>query len=509
MFSSEDIENYVIEIILRLKTIQYGCRKLLANEFASQCPLLLTKIISRICRYLEEAVIKIYQSIDKEADNFEEEVMTEVSELKHADFLIRYISEHLRYIDGAVTRKLPWSIIKPFEKLFESVIPGILFMFRPQWKYNYSIVTDDLKDYYYEMLEEFEDYTESTRKDVFTDFKKPFHIISFPSIERKNILLHCLVGHELGHLIVRKNEYIDQKLVQAFTMRIIPEINIIIKEKYSKHVSGLDISAKSSLIDPKEELQNSIIVILQIWKRGLEEILSDIIGTLIFGPAMLFSMYELSLQKKMDHMPDYINNFYPPWRYRLRQIIEVLQRPLTQFFPIPAEYFPSTKIHEKINTRFELIRNLTEKKDDMKIIKQDPLVKIVYREIEKDLEHIINSTNYFTNELKKKALTSSRLYKDIEHLVIRLRNGITPNAVEFSVEKRRPAELVEIINASWFYKITSEKKLLKDNVEIDTTLFDETDTLNRLTLKAIEYSDIEMEYKREKEKNFKRKRKTK
>jgi hypothetical protein len=135
--------------------------------------------------------------------------------------------------------------------------------------------------------------------------------------------------------------------------------------------------------------------------------------------------------------------------------------------------------------------------------------KIAYREIEKDLESIINSTNYFTNELKKKALTSNRLYKDIEHLVIRLRNGITPNAVESSVEKRRPAELVEIINASWFYKITFEKKLLKDNGEIDATLFDKIDTLNRLTLKAIEYSDIEMEYKRGKEKKFKRKRKTK
>jgi hypothetical protein len=69
--------------------------------------------------------------------------------------------------------------------------------------------------------------------------------------------------------------------------------------------------------------------------------------------------------------------------------------------------------------------------------------------------------------------------------------------------------LVEIINASWFYKITLEKKLLKDNVEIDTTLFDKIDTLNRLTLKAIEYSDIETEYKREKEKKIRRKRKIK
>ena len=147
MFSREDIDNYVKEILLRLKTIQHGCKKLLANEFASKCPLLLTRTISRICSYLEEAVISIYRSIDWGSENFEEEEeMEEVSMLKFTDSFIRRISEHQRYIDGAVTRKLPWSIIKPLEKLFESITPGILFMFRPQWKYNYSIVTEDLRN---------------------------------------------------------------------------------------------------------------------------------------------------------------------------------------------------------------------------------------------------------------------------------------------------------------------------------------------------------------------------
>jgi hypothetical protein len=223
------------------------------------------------------------------------------------------------------------------------------------------------------------------------------------------------VGHELGHLIVRKNEYINEAKIKAFTKRIKPEVKEIVMDSYRRRFDTLDIFTK---LHAKKEEQNCIEITQQIWKRGLEEILSDIIGTLIFGPAMLFSMYELSLQKRMDHIPDYSNNFYPPWRYRLRQIIGVLQRPLAQFFPIPARYFPSTKIHEKINRRFELIKKLTEKEYDIKIIKEDTLVKIAYREIKKDLDHFINSTNYFTNELKKKALTSSRLYKDIEHLVM-------------------------------------------------------------------------------------------
>src|SRR4029077_5385988 len=39
-------------------------------------------------------------------------------------------------------------------------------------------------------------------KVVFVEMQRPFHIISFPSLEQKHILLHCLLGHEIGHLLV-------------------------------------------------------------------------------------------------------------------------------------------------------------------------------------------------------------------------------------------------------------------------------------------------------------------
>ncbi|NIM16776.1 MAG: hypothetical protein GTO45_32705 [Candidatus Aminicenantes bacterium] len=479
----------------------------MAQEFASNSPLLLAQTIFKICHYLEEGVIKIYQSINWEIENFEEEVMPDISTLKDTDSIIRLLGEHLRYIDGAVTRKLPWSIIKPVEKLAQSIIPGISFMFRPQWKYNYSVVTDDLRKFYYVILSEFEDIVERPiEDDVFTNFKEPFHIISFPSIERKNILLHCLIGHELGHLIIKKYKFIDEDLKKNFTKRIDSEVKKIVMDYYPKPFDELDMFTR---VYAREEVESSIRTVLQIWKRGLEEILSDIIGALIFGPAMLFSMYELSLQKELDHKPDYRNYFYPPWRYRLREIIEVLQRPLAQFFPIPAKYFPSRKRHKKINSRFELIKNLTEEEYDKQIIKEDPLVRIAYREIEKDKNDFILSTNYFKNELMKKVLVPTKLFKDIEHLVIRVENGLPPNAIEHSVENRRPATLVEIINAAWLYKISWEKRLINDDGELNHTLFEEIDTLNRLTLKAIEFSDIETEYKKKGKKIFQEKRKIK
>jgi hypothetical protein len=418
--------------------------------------------------------------------------------LNLTDSIIRFLGEHLRYIDGAVTHKLPWSIIKPIEKLARSIIPGISFMFRPQWKYNYSVLTDDLTNKYRDILFEFEDITETSIEEIFIDLKEPFHIISFPSIERKNILLHCLIGHELGHFIVKK--YLTDELTENFTKKVGPEIHNIIMDNYKSYFDPLDMFKK---FYAKQEIESSIKIALQIWKRGLEEILSDIIGTLIFGPAMLFSMYELAMQKDLDHKPDYRNNFYPSWRYRLREIVRIIQRPSGKFFPLSEKYFSKKEKLNKINNGFELIKKLTEEKFDLEIIKEDELVKIAYRELEKDIVAIEHSTRYFKDELRKKILFPNKLYKDIEHLVNRIENGLPPNAVEDSIYSRRPATLIEIINAAWFYKISNNVRLLKDDGKIDNEIFDKKDTLNRLTLRAIEYSDIESEYKSEEKKFFK------
>jgi hypothetical protein len=491
MISREDVESYVSEILSRSKAIQRRCKKLLAYEFASESPLLLADTITEICLYLEDAVVKIYNELEGETENFEEEIVSDISLLKWSDLLIRYLGEHLRYIDGAITRKLPWSIIKPFEKLFQSITPGVLFMFRPQWKYNYSIVTDDLRKFYYDSLREFEDITERSRDEVFKNLKEPFHIISFPSIERINILLHCLVGHELGHLIVRKYQFIDSSLINDFTRQIRTEVNEIVLNRYRSNFEDIDLIR---FMNVREEQQRSMEISQQIWKRGLEELLADIIGTFIFGPAMLFSMYELSLQKKLDHLPGYSNNFYPPWRYRLRKIIDVLQRSKSTFFPIPNRFFSSRESCKKINEKFERIESLTKEKSDIDNIEKDPLVKIAYREIEKNINFFLKSKKFLRDVLKENILAPDELYKDIEHLIIRLKNGIPPNAVEYSAENRRTATLVEIINTAWFYKISSGKNLLNEDGEINEEIFEQKETLNRLTLKAIEYSDIETEY---------------
>ncbi|MBI5195951.1 MAG: hypothetical protein HZA10_06485 [Nitrospirae bacterium] len=88
--------------------------------------------------------------------------------------------------------------------------------------------------------------------------------------------------------------------------------------------------------------------------------------------------------------------------------------------------------------------------------------------------------------------------KKIPHLIERLALGIPPNAYEKSVNEREPVNLTYIFNATWFYKISYAKKLIDEEGNLNEGIKNEQDRMNRLALKAIEYSDIEKKYREEK-----------
>ena len=48
-------------------------------------------------------------------------------------------------------------------------------------------------------------------------------------MERKNILLHTIIGHEIGHLYAEK--YITAEKKTSFSQAVIPEIESIVDEE--------------------------------------------------------------------------------------------------------------------------------------------------------------------------------------------------------------------------------------------------------------------------------------
>ena len=483
----ELIEDYVLEIISRTRVIKGRCENLLSKDFASEAPKNLANTIINICSYLENATKSIYKSIDWKNVN---KIESSLALLQATDSIVRDLGSHIRYVDGAQTQKLPWSFISPIEKYLKEFLPDIEIMFRPKWEYNYTIITTNLYDYYLNTLSRYKIYaSEKSLTDVLSPLKKSFYIVSFPTIERKNILLHCLLGHEIGHLVAK--EYFtlqprNQKLLQSIRDKVATIINNKYIEDKFPNVPPLFIPQLA-----QQTRQEEIKKATKIWQKGLEEILSDIIGSFLFGPAVLFSTLEIALQdlNGLDNLPDEGNNYYPPWRMRLRNIFEVIND--LELFPLQKDKFQSERIVNSVTQRFNLIKDIIGRESDKEVIESNDIVKIAYEEIEKD---IIKAKEIYTDRLKDLVVRPFNLYKHLSHLIERIEYGIPLNAYEKSINEREPATIVEIINAAWFHKLSWEDHLFDEKGNFNEKICEKRDRMNRLTLKALEYSDIEREY---------------
>lgn len=508
IYNKKLIEEYTFQIISRAKSIITRCNSLLSQDFASDAPIRLAETLIKSCEYLEEATIYFYKDIEWSNTK---KVEASFTLLQAIDSVVRDIGAHIRYIDGALTQKLPWSFVIPIQKNIKNYLPGtdIEILLRPQWKYNYTIITDNLYDYYYKILSPYELFTKTDLKDVLK-ISKNFYIISFPTIERKNILLHCLLGHEIGHLaskefIKRFREKALQNIKNDINPIIVERINARFDEVMNKKKTenGTEIpplflhEIKKGLI--QEELSRAIRKATKAWENGLEEILSDIIGCILFGPALLFSLLEIALQKSdgLDVKPSDENRYYPPWRMRLREVANIVND--MTVFPLPKDKFKNKNIPQSVSERFDIIKDIVKEETDQKQIETDVTLNISYKYIK---EHINEGKKFFIEKYKPLSKDfynkESDFYEKISHLIERLALGIPPNAYEKSVNEREPVDLTYIFNATWFYKISYTKKLIDEEGNLNEEIKNEQDRMNRLALKAIEYSDIEKKYREEK-----------
>jgi len=231
MHEYELIEGYTLEIISRAQSTQRRCKILLSRNFASKAPRNLASVLIDICILLENACRSIFKSIDWQDKNTKTQESFII--LQITDFIVREIGSHISYIDEAQTQKLPWSFIQPVQKLAKALLPGVQIMLTPQWEYNYTILTTNLYDVYSNYLSRFVNYVSGTNlEEILAPLGKSFHIVSFPSIERNNVLLHCIMGHEIGHLASKK--YFTEQRKQILLQSIRDNVASIVEKKVKK-----------------------------------------------------------------------------------------------------------------------------------------------------------------------------------------------------------------------------------------------------------------------------------
>ena len=352
------VEAYLVELSSRATAIQKRCDALLTRDYISESPRKLARVIRALSQCLSKAAVGVVGAIAWDDENgFEPDLQI----LRSTDNLIQQLGAQLRYVDGAQTDRLPWSTVRSFEKLVQSLLPGIDIMLRPQWNYNYASHIQDFREAYRKLLSEYEDFLPDDDLDkVLIDLPNPFHILTFPALERKNILLHSLLGHEIGHLLV--DQFLTEERRASFIQALLPQL----REYTSQQLKsvGLTDETVGGLFQPFAEeqfLTLNTVTTVSFWERALEELLSDVAGTILFGPAALFSTLEMAMQQGMDLAPTAESNFYPPWRKRLRVIVEVLNTlEDSQFFPVDETLFLSADSKDRatrVNDRHAYVKD--------------------------------------------------------------------------------------------------------------------------------------------------------
>lgn len=170
-------QHYVVEILARSKTLQNRCEDLLDIHYISPAPKQLARTMWNIAGYLGKAAVSIHKTINWGASL--EDIEHDLSLLRAVDAHIQTVGLQLRYIEGARTPRVPWSIIPSFEAFVQKFLPGVQVMLRAMWHYNYAFHLSDLREHYLQLLSEYPDFLpdEDLENKVLGELKSEFHLV--------------------------------------------------------------------------------------------------------------------------------------------------------------------------------------------------------------------------------------------------------------------------------------------------------------------------------------------
>jgi hypothetical protein len=433
----------------------------ISEDYVSKTPIILANLISEITKIL--------------ADKIPSEVPE--TQLEQVNTFLGVISSHLRYVERAKVTQTPWSIVQPAEKLLQLVTSSdSLFIIRPRWTYNYSLTSDFWGSYklYLSSCTWFP--LDELRKKVNIRDDQKIYCLSFPRIERSNCLLHANWGHEVGHILAKA--WNDDGFNNAWAAAE-PDIKARIEKIVRQNPPSYGPLFQEKMIE--NTVAQNIKSTLKVAQQGLIELLCDRIGVHLFGPSALASAIEFAARFALDVSPLQAED-YPPWRYRLRKMVEFCKFDLDDH---SDSGYPDEVLKPFVEW-LKIGRKLSESTSDLDVLKANTITNEAYIFIEKYWE---SASSAVTNMLPQELAEPYSLKKScclITDLVDRIKKGIPPN--EPKEFHGIPASLQDILCSAWAFKI------LKFASDPNWGKADDYDLLFRLILKACECSYVYSEW---------------
>jgi hypothetical protein len=282
--------------------------------------------------------------------------------------------------------------------------------------------------------------------------KEKIHIFSFPLLEKTNVLLNSVIGHEIGHFYHKRWETDEYPVLRN-------DYNKQLKIYYES-ISPDEIFAA---YDKTEEG-------LKILSGMYREIISDIYGYFLFGPSMIFSLYDFSIFETRLDFPAEKNGYYPSTKYRIRILMNYLLEKdsgLNKILSMDTEFSFYLKKH------IDQINQYLSNKDDL----------VLLGRINKEKSLFETSLNSIIDNIKSSMSENYLEYNNIDGLFNKLENGIPIN--EFDGV---PTDTAKILFAGWIYFIKINEKYAGDDYVLNCQI------LMRLLLKSLHSSYIHKKY---------------
>jgi len=455
--SADVFVHLAFELRRKVDALRRDAGRLEVKDYPTGTPLLLIKLIGASLDIIEAISSKL---VPTEPDHLQR--------LRGLHTLVNIIGAHHRYVERSVTPNTPWSMVSCLEDFFRNVA-GVssVFLVRPMWNYNYAIIPNLNK--YYETL--ISGQLDGKPVPASLGELPDINIVSFPYQERLNVVLHCCLGHEMGHTFWSEWAKDHLKALSATAQQRVA----------AHYVATQDPAAAAQAI----KLSGPIL------KRGLEETLADLVGAHLLGPSALFATFEFAMTREMDTVPS-SPYFYPCWRFRIRQMAAFLEDELDLLKngdwnsvegQCPKPVSEESRCYAEWVSE---IRKIALSREDSAAMQGQPVLEIVYEIVEREIPRIMSWLKTSKAGLRYSLRDEKGL---VLQLVSMLRNHLPPvESGQWPDVKR--ADFRSILNAACLSKLLRIDGL----IDKDQPAIEAQGVADLLTLKAIESSHVQQRF---------------
>jgi hypothetical protein len=295
--------------------------------------------------------------------------------------------------------------------------------------------------------------------ETFQDFPRGIYVLNVPVVEARNILHHCLLGHEVGHIaFVRKNLYsIPSDVLNTDAWRS------ELKNVFCQCTGASEGQAEFE--NRLNEFKESLSKVISNW---FKELASDLFAANIIGPCIFFALRDFALPLfplDVTAGESLADIDYPSLCRRFKLILETIMPFLEDREVNSTEPGNQGQILADLRADAEEWKSIADKPG----IDLPPTYPFVSRVVDECLKEV---RARISKDRPQYFYDPSTFREEVFPLYERIREEILPNEIlpGEGPEIGRPPHWQSILNAAWIYYLLSPKEkfgVFKDWPEAD------------------------------------------